>query len=123
MKKVPPLFFILVAAIGIQAQGNKLDSLKASIQNAPQDTAFVKNLLALTEEYGNLRQFDSSLSVSNRSLLLSQKLNYKPGIAASYEMIAFSFRNSGQYADALKNYLDALKTYEETGNKDGQATN
>ncbi|HXD92121.1 MAG TPA: tetratricopeptide repeat protein, partial [Bacteroidia bacterium] len=46
----------------------------------------------------------------------------KRGVAGSYNNLGINYREEGNFAEALKNYLASLKIREEIKDKDGIAT-
>ena len=120
MKRTYTKLFCLVIAMGIAcncfAQGKRIDSLLVVLKTVKEDTAKVKLLRKVAHmavDRGNHKLADSLL---HSSLSLSQTLNYKAGIAASYNNLGIVYDDLGEYPTALENYYNALKVERELHN-------
>ncbi len=103
MKRHPFLFlFVFLFPVFSIAQKQRIDSLQTLLKTAKEDTAKIKNLNALS-----VLLFDddaqNSLSLANKALALSQKLNYVNGIATSYFNLAQASKELGDYEKCLRN--------------------
>jgi len=99
----------------------KIDSLLIVLKTAKEDTNKVKALNDLSQQLRGTGDFDSAKKYSGTALLLSEKLNFKPGKILAFNGLGIISREQGNYADALKNFNDALKIAEELGNKSKMA--
>jgi tetratricopeptide (TPR) repeat protein len=101
------------------AQTKKIDSLLSVLQNANEDTIKVKTLSILSEQFEQSAKYAESRKYADDALLLAEKLGYKKGIANVRINIGNIDNDQGNYAEALKNHLAALKIFKEIGNKMG----
>src|SRR5205807_1381533 len=56
--------------------------------------------------------YSEALNNYSASVNIRQELDDKPGVADSYNNIGLIYLDQGNYPEALKNYLQALKMYE-----------
>ncbi len=124
------LFFISIflffsgSKLFAQKQGQeKIDSLLIVLKKAKEDTAKVNLLNDLAFGYYTTSDFESYLKQSQIALQLSEKLNFKKGIATSYRNIGLYYYVSGNYSEALKITSDALKISKQTKDKSLIAAN
>src|ERR1035437_4574891 len=104
------------------AQNKNIDSLLTLLKNDKADTNKVIHSYKLCWEYRNIGLYDTALYYGNSALQLAQQLNFKQGIAASYNNIGNDYYNQGNYPNALNNQFASLKINEEIGDKQGIAT-
>jgi tetratricopeptide (TPR) repeat protein len=123
MKKIVFLFIILNLIqlhSFAQKQGQALiDSLLLELPKAKEDTNKVKILTKLCNNFQLIGEYDKGLKYGNQALNLSKKINYKKGIADSYNNIGNVYWRQSYNDKALENYFASLKTYRELGNKQG----
>lgn len=115
MKKAILYFFCCFTLFG-QAQ-KEVDSLLAVLKTAKEDTNKVNTLFTLSEYCAE----EDILQYAEAALRLSEKLNYKKGIANSLGNIGFAYFNQGQIERALEYFLRSLKIQEEVGNLKGMS--
>jgi tetratricopeptide (TPR) repeat protein len=110
------LFFILVSAV---SYADVLDSLLKVIKKEDADTSKVKTLIDIGWEYSysNIANTDK---YANEALSLSEKLNYKEGLAQSYELLGVSDRNKAAYESAIENFKKSLQIRIELGQTEKQ---
>ena len=96
----------------IHGQNKKVDSLLQVLKTAKEDTSKVNTFYALVKIFLDVNP-DTSVYFGNKALALATKLHYKIGIADAYVLIGAGLDNLGKYEEALKNYNDALKLYDE----------
>ena len=120
MRKV--LICISLIAYGIlsSAQNEQIDSLKALITNAKEDTIKVNSLLALS---GKLLRNDPEATIrySNEAKELAEKLDYKSGLAYALKSLGMGYYFKGEYIDVLIYWQQSLSTFESIGDKLGVA--
>ncbi len=104
------------------AQNRKIDSLNTLLKIDKEDTNKVKHLIKVGDAYKIIGGYDSTIQCSKRALLLSQQLNFKKGVANSYNNIGHIYFIQGDYSKALENLHKALKIDEELKNKKGMST-
>lgn len=114
------------------AQQNKIDSLLLLLKTGKQDTTRLLCLNMLSREYENTGSYDSSILYANSALKLGNVLfqettdpiirkNLQKGEASAYNNIGNVNDDQGNYREALKNHLAALKIREAIGDKKGLA--
>lgn len=102
------------------AQENRIDSLLSVLKLAKEDSVKVNTLNELFLEY----EFEDEAKAKeylNNALSLSQKVDYKKGIAITYMYLGFFADDQSNYPEALKNYKASLKTFTTIQNKKGMA--
>jgi PAS domain S-box-containing protein len=113
---------LLSACIEIHGQGfqNRLDSLENELTKLERDTNMANLHIQLALDY---RQYNPRkvFEHANKALELSQELDYKKGIAASYNRLGSFYRQTGSYAKAVDFYLKALNYYELVGDIKGMS--
>ena len=67
------------------------------------------HLNKLCREYQNTGNYDTSLHYGNTALKLARQLNFKKGIANSYNNIGGVYYYQGNYNKALGNFFTSLK--------------
>ncbi len=119
------LFFSVVISGSIEkcfGQKNVADSLFRALKTSIPDSTRAKNLVMLSEVAGwRVGKYDTALILANESKKLSEKINFKLGIANSYNNIANVYYFQENYTEALRNYSSALTIYHEIGSKKGIA--
>jgi len=103
------------------AQTKQIDSLRKEIETAMEDTNKVKLANILSWELKNIGDYDEAMKCAGSALSLSQKLNYKDGIAVSYSRIGNIYFKQAIYSEALKLYSLSLEMNETIGSKLGIA--
>lgn len=124
MKNHPKYFFLLLCLLlstGLFCAQNKvIDSLNAVIKNVKDDTFKMNRLNDLSWEHLKIGNSDSAISLANRALLIANlvpKSYAQMGSAQSLANIAMGNADKGNFADAITNFLKALKIGEDLGNK------
>jgi serine phosphatase RsbU (regulator of sigma subunit) len=121
------IFFICVfifCCIGSYAQlpgPRLLDSLIQSLQTAKEDTVQVNTLNKISKMYLNTSDYEKALQYSNRSRVLSEKINFPKGLSMAYNIIGSICLSQGDFPLALNNYNMSLKIRKETDDKVGIA--
>ena len=93
-------------------QKKNIDSLQQVLKTAKDDTAKVNTLNVLAQEFYNNKP-DTAIYFANKALVLAIKLNDKMGIANAHYTFGKGLYYLENYTEALKNFNDALKLYEE----------
>ena len=114
---------ILLAGVGtdVRTQTNKIDSLKALLQNEKQDTGRVYLLSQLSYEYENSKP-DTALALAQQGLLLARKNHFAAGEIACLNMTGLLFITIGNYPKALEYLLESLKKSEAINEESAIAT-
>lgn len=98
----------------------KIDSLFQVLRTSKQDTNKVLLLYELSREFFN-SDIVGSEKYANRALFLSQKLEYKRGIALSYTNLGIINYYKAIYNVALSYHDRSLELMEEIGDRKGMA--
>jgi len=101
---------------------DSLDSLKHLLINDKDDTNKVFHLNSICREYLNTGDFSNALQYGNSSLALAKQINFKKGVANSYNNIGIINFNQRNYEKALEYFSISLKLRLEIGNKNDIAT-
>jgi adenylate cyclase len=90
------------------AQSNAIDSLRAILKTADEDTAKVNILNALSYEllYSNT---DSAIYYATLAKKLSEELNYSKGAASAYLRLGQAYNNLGSYNESQSYLSKALE--------------
>ncbi len=113
-------YFLLVLTIcfchviAMYAQNNpqqQIDSLTTVLKTAKEDTNQVRALIKLGNIYRNT-DIDKCKIISEKMLLLSEKLNYQKGIAKAIYLQGFIDYSKGDFEKAKEKYTKALNIYE-----------
>lgn len=118
LKHILSLYVLLILCTSIIAQQKGIDSLKVVLEQSANDTNKVIVLNTLSDKLYNSTPF-LALKYSQTALKLSQELDYKRGIAKSYNNIGIVYYCQGKYSEALDSYLKAIKIYDEMLDKHG----
>lgn len=98
-----------------------LDSLKNALSQSAVDTTKINLLNLIAVELLNGADFDSAFYYSTEAKKLAQGIQFRGGLARSYNTIALVYNQKGNQAEALKNYLEVLKIRKEMGDQSGIA--
>jgi signal transduction histidine kinase len=112
-------FTIMFGAFG--QNHSAIDSLKNILKTAKADTVNVNCLNSLSSEYSKISDYKMSMQYAESALVLANTLDYKKGIADSYNNIGGVYWRQGSYQVALEHFLASLKIFEEIGDKVGIA--
>ncbi|MES2591623.1 MAG: tetratricopeptide repeat protein [Bacteroidota bacterium] len=118
MKKNLFISFFIFAFFHIgNAQKPAIDSLKTLIGTGIADSSKTKLLTDLSWEYITIGDYKNAVEKTNEAISLSQKINYKKGLAQSFNMKGILYWFQGDYPNALDYQYKALKISEEIGDK------
>lgn len=109
-----------LAAGSAFSQPSKTDSLKRYLLQAKDDTNKVNALNALSAEYKS-RNPDSSLTLINQAILLSEKINFRKGKAEALRNKGGYHLDKASYNEAMKYYFESLRISGEIGDRSGVA--
>ncbi len=125
MKKISFAFlviFLCFVSKTVFAQNQQTgDSLEALLPIQKEDTNQVRLLNKLADFYFRVNINKQTL-YANRALLLSKKLNDRPGEAAAWKGLASIDRSKSNFNDALEKLKKAKIIYKEINDKLGSAT-
>ncbi|MER3330184.1 MAG: tetratricopeptide repeat protein, partial [Candidatus Kapaibacterium sp.] len=124
------LIVLILLSIATQATADdkplsgqaKIDSLLAELPKAKGDTNEVKLLVKLSFELKSTNP-DKGIEYGLKGVNLAKKINWKKGVANSYNSLGANSTVKSDYPKASEYYRKALKVNEELGNKSGVATN
>ena len=111
MKFLPLHIFFCCLTVNIYCQPGLLQT------GIPNDSAQVKELLAQSEEQVRTNP-DAGVQAAQKALALSEKTNYKTGIAKSNAAIGHAFFAKRDYVSAVYYFERALPPLKETGKED-----
>jgi signal transduction histidine kinase len=121
---------ILLAAIHLNGQkkatdplSRSIDSLEKLIATQQDDTNKALTLNRLSERLLILSQTKKSREIANRSIALSEKLNFKRVEASAFENRGYGYLWEGDTSQAEKDFLTALNMRKEIKYKPGIARN
>jgi serine phosphatase RsbU (regulator of sigma subunit) len=97
------LCFIL-SFIFIKAQNRTIDSLRKILNSNLADTARIRNIRYLTNEFQGMSEWDSLEKYSSRGLKLALTLKDSFFIVKFYSKIGVGLWSKGRYDEALKKY-------------------
>jgi serine phosphatase RsbU (regulator of sigma subunit) len=115
------IFIGMVYSSFVYAQTPKIDSLKNVLKtNTLEDTTKANTMIALCQAYLIDTKYNGKIqAITARLINLSQKLNYKKGIAYGFLNLGIVDFGEQKYEHALLNYCRALSLMEEIRNKRG----
>ena len=112
--KIALLYFVFsISLFG----ADSIDSLKQLLLTDKADTNKVIHLNTLCREYLGQGEYNIALKFGNDALLLAKQLNFKKGVASSYNNSGIIYFQQRVYDKALENFTTALKIRQELGNK------
>src|SRR5262245_49074542 len=100
------------------AQDAKIDSLKALLKTANEDTVKVNILLDLSKRLYSLEP-DESIRLGNQANDLAETLGFKKGVAYSLKNIGLAYYTKGEYSETLGYWQQSLKLFETIGDPTG----
>ncbi|OFY62780.1 MAG: hypothetical protein A3H98_09930 [Bacteroidetes bacterium RIFCSPLOWO2_02_FULL_36_8] len=103
-------------------QSRTTDSLLTLLKTDRQDTNKVNHLNALANLYISSEP-KQALKYAQQALSLAKKINWKKGLADSYQSMGYYYYTQGDYPNTLDYWLKALRTSEELGDKNRIAAN
>jgi tetratricopeptide (TPR) repeat protein len=120
MKKILARLLLCLACLPAFGQQPEIDSLRQQVNQATDDTRRVAALYNLAQGY-ILENHDSSFAISLRGLDLARKIRYRHGEMMGHSAIGNIFSLKGNYPEALRSQLQALKIAEEEKNLQWEA--
>jgi signal transduction histidine kinase len=100
------------------AQRKSIDSLKSALASSKEDTNKIRLLSALSERY-TWSFADTAVGYAQQALQLSQRLEFKEGIAWSLGDLGMGLTTLGNYANALSYLYKALSLLKELKDSSG----
>jgi serine phosphatase RsbU (regulator of sigma subunit) len=115
--------FLIKGSASLHAQivtgQTKVDSVLAALKNSKEDTSKVKAMNALVLQLVYTGGYRLSDSLALEELRLASNLNYKLGIANSYNNMGVIFNYQSDFSHSLEYLLKSLKIYEALNYRDG----
>ncbi|MEA3476953.1 MAG: adenylate/guanylate cyclase domain-containing protein [Bacteroidota bacterium] len=120
MQRLIFLVYIVVLGIVSYAQDQQLDSLKAVIAGAREDTNKVKSLLSIASHY---YRTDPSIAIQygTEARDLAKQLEYQNGVAYAYKSIGMGHFFQSDFIGALVNWERSYQVFESIGYRLGMA--
>ena len=112
------LILFLVLSLSVFSQQNKIDSLEKVLLTTKEDTNKVNLLNQLFVQY-EFKDIEKATKYLNTALELSEKINYKKGLAVTYSYFGFLAEDTGSYPQAIAHYKQSLKISNEINDKKG----
>ncbi|MBK9591533.1 MAG: tetratricopeptide repeat protein [Crocinitomicaceae bacterium] len=104
-------------------QSTKLDSLLYDLLVFKNDTNEVNTLHLLAEySYKDLQDFDTAIFYVTNALNLSERLNFKKGVAKSHKIFGNIYNAKNEYEQALRHYEISLEKEKAAKNISGMAS-
>ncbi len=113
------IFLLFIVRIVSLAQTPKIDSLLNELQTIKEDTSKIKILDKLSTEFISLTDNESAMKYVDKELVLSQKVNYKKGIANSFMNYSSIYRSHGDFDKAMSYQKKALTLMQDLNFKKG----
>jgi adenylate cyclase len=111
---------LLSLCISFQVKAGNVDSLQQLLNRTGQDTNRVKILLDLSKEAIGDNP-DQSMAYAEDARKLSEKLDFKKGLAAAFKGIGRAYYTKGDYVQTLNYWNQSLAVFEQIGDKAGIA--
>ena len=112
--------FITAFVSPVFAQSDRpVDSLLNLLKTAKENNRKVNVLNSLSKEFWQRSEYGKSKKYAEEALALSERLDFRQGMANAYQSLGEAERVEGNSAKALKNYMLSQNIWEEVGNKKG----
>jgi serine phosphatase RsbU (regulator of sigma subunit)/Tfp pilus assembly protein PilF len=123
LKRILFLCFIIYGRLSCVAQTPHIDSLSRLLKIAKEDTAKANLLNELARAHlFELNDINKVYTYGTQELKLSQKLNYKKGIAYGLMHIGIFKRSHGDYREAIAYAAKSLELMKELRDKKGEGS-
>lgn len=122
LRKLFLAFFAIAGVLPLCAQHHGADVLFAKLESAEHDTTRVNILYSISKFYWN-KNADSALLMGQKALALSEKINFKKGIALSLLTKGVALNVKGNYPHALDCFFKSIKISEAMALPDLTANN
>jgi signal transduction histidine kinase/CheY-like chemotaxis protein len=118
LKVILSIFALLFLSTYTLAQDVKIDSLRALLEIANDDTIKVNILLDLGKRQYALDP-DESIRLANQANDLAEKSGFKKGVAYALKNIGLAYYTKGKYSETLGYWQQSLKLFEAIGDPTG----
>ena len=122
LRKLFLIVFAIAGVVPLYAQLKGADILFAKLKTAEHDTTRVNVYYSISKFYWN-KNADSALLMGQKALTLSEKINFKKGIALSLLTKGVALNVKGNYPNALDCFLKSIKISEALSLPDLTANN
>jgi tetratricopeptide (TPR) repeat protein len=118
--RLPVLLFLVGIGVSAFGQNQKIHSLQRKLNSMKPDTLRVQLLNDIAYEYWSTNP-DKTREYALQGLQLSKELKYLAGQARSYQCLGIYYWKTDQHVEALTQYEQARKLYDEIGDRAGVA--
>ncbi|MCD6067071.1 MAG: hypothetical protein K0S33_1897 [Bacteroidetes bacterium] len=116
------LFLITVFQNPVKGQNERIDSLKFLLKTDRADTNKAIHLYRLCKEHFLTGEYEAGISYGKQGLNLAQQLNFKSGMADSYNHLGNIYWKQARYPEALDMHEKALAIRKEIKDQSGIAS-
>jgi adenylate cyclase len=120
VKKILFCFYFIFTALQGFSQDKEVDSLKAVIASAKEDTNKVISLIELSKRSVGLNSAQAII-VALEAKDLAQKLSYGRGVAKAFKYAGNGYYNQGKYIEAIEFWNRSMDVFDSIGEKSGVA--
>ena len=120
MRKYLIFIIVVLNTTSYATKTNPVDSLKALLKLHNEDTVRVNTLLALSSNAFRSAP-EEAIRYGTEAKELSERLNFKKGLAYAQKSIGMGYYFQGNYSETLFYWQQSLKTFELAGDKLGVA--
>ena len=114
------ILLVMLTTIQVAAQSNAIDSISRLVAKEKVDSIKADDLLALSKAYISLDP-DKAIHYADSARELSERINYRKGIAYGFKNAGNANAVSGKPAEAIYNWEKALAVFTALGDKVGEA--
>jgi tetratricopeptide (TPR) repeat protein len=107
------LILVPIRHLKSQNQDRTIDSLLILVRNAKDDTLKVNRLNLLCKKHRELGDYQRALNFTEQAKNLAVKLNYKKGVAYSYDRKGVIAGDLGNSIEAIENHLKSIEISKE----------
>lgn len=111
---------IFIGCMNACAQQNVQDSFRRLLSVSMHDTARVNLLNALSKKLSHSSP-DSSIIIATEAKVLSEKVNYKTGLALAYKNTGMGYYLKANWKETVLNWQEAAEVYKQMGDEKGVA--
>ena len=116
MKTQKILTLLLFACIAL----NGFSQGPAKSKESAADTSAVNALNQQCRSYIGSNN-DSAILIAQQAKEMADKINYTNGIALAHKNIGLAYYYKGEYKDAIQNFQESIKAYEQLNDQTGVA--
>jgi len=116
-KKILLCISLLIITCEVFTQNTGRDSLLSVLINAENNAAKVNTLIELSKS--SLSEPSLTIRYATEAKNLAEKLNLKREQALAFKYIGLGYSSQNLYVEATLNWQEALRIFEEIGDKDG----